>query len=90
MEIKIISEKGNRMEVELTSEDHTFANLLREVLWTDKDVDVSAYRMEHPLTGKPKVLVITKSGKPRDALVKAAKKSQKMGKQIQEKASKAL
>lgn len=80
MDIKVLEDKENRMVVELTSEDHTFANLIRKLLWEDKDVDSAAYRIEHPLVGKPQLMVVTKKGEPRKALIKAAERMKEISK----------
>lgn len=84
MDIKVVEDTKNKISVELTSEDHTLANLLRKTLWEDSNIDIAAYRMEHPLTGKPLLFVSTVQGTPRDALKKAAEKIEKRGKELAE------
>ena len=74
MEIKVIEESKDKIVLELSSEDHTFANLLRKVLWEDPNIDLAAYNIDHPLISKPKVMIKMKTGAPKDALKKAAKK----------------
>lgn len=82
MEIKVLEDKKNRMVVELKSEDHTFANLMRKLLWSNRNVVNAAYRVEHPLTGKPKLVVETSRGEPRKALIKAAEKIRDISKEF--------
>lgn len=77
MDITIIEEKKNKFVFELPGEDHTFCNLLREELWNDKDVDVSAYKVDHPLLGTPKVHVETKKGDAKKAVMDAADRVKK-------------
>ena len=55
MELKFTSKGKDRWEIELTSEDHSMANLVRELVWENKGE--AAYRMEHPLVGRPNLLV---------------------------------
>ena len=82
MEIKVVEDTKNKISVELTSEDHTLANLMRKTLWEDSNIDIAAYRMEHPLTGKPLLMVSTTKGTPKEALQKAAEKIAKRGKEL--------
>ena len=82
MEIKVLENKKNRMVVELPGETHTFANLIRNLLWNDKDVNVAAYRVEHPLVGKPQLMIETKKGEPKKALLKAAESMKKLSKEF--------
>jgi DNA-directed RNA polymerase subunit L len=82
MELKIVEDTKNRMTVEMPSEDHTFPNLLRKTLWEDSDVDVAAYKMEHPLVGKPQLMVQTKKGEPKAVLKKAAGTIEKRAKEL--------
>ena len=82
MEIKVVDETQSKISIELTSEDHTLANLLRKTLWEDPNVEVAAYRMEHPLTGKPLLMVQTKSGEPKEALKKAAGRIEKRANEL--------
>jgi len=73
--IKIIEEKGNRLEFILGEETHTFANMLRKALLKNPHVIKAAYNIPHPLTDKekPRMLVET-NGKitPAKAVAKAS------------------
>lgn len=71
MEINILEESKKRMVFELKGEDHTFCNILKENLWKVKGVEISSYRIEHPLVGVPKFLIETKGIEPREALKQA-------------------
>lgn len=78
MEIKVLEESKNKLIIELEGEDHTLANLLKKELWNDEHVKTSGYSVEHPLIGRPKIVVET-DGKesPRDALKAASERLSK-------------
>ncbi|HDH06945.1 MAG TPA: DNA-directed RNA polymerase subunit L [Thermoproteales archaeon] len=74
MEIRIVKEEENVLEFELPSEDHTFCNLLVNILNKNPHVEFAAYKIEHPLVGVPRIYVRTDgSVKPREVLVEASK-----------------
>lgn len=77
MKIEVIKREENLLEFYLVGEDHTFANLLNEVLHENKHVKFAAYTIEHPvlMARKPKFRVVT-DGKitPEQALEEAAQK----------------
>ncbi|MDI3474420.1 MAG: DNA-directed polymerase subunit [Thermococcaceae archaeon] len=77
MKIEIIKREENLLEFYLEGEDHTFANLLNEVLHENKHVTFAGYTIEHPvlMARKPKFRVTT-DGKvtPEQALEEAAQK----------------
>lgn len=68
MEINIIEDKKKRLVFELKGEGHTLCNVLREELWNDKSVTVSAYNISHPLIGIPTFIIETSSKSPKKAL----------------------
>ncbi|MBL7147903.1 MAG: DNA-directed RNA polymerase subunit L [Nanoarchaeota archaeon] len=82
MEINIIKQDKNKIEFEILEEDHTLCNALRKKLWENKDVDVSAYRIEHPLVSEPVMLVEMKKGDPKKALFSAVEGLRKDIKEI--------
>ena len=57
MEINILEDKKKRLVFELKGEKHTICNALREELWNDKSVTISAYNISHPLIGIPKFII---------------------------------
>lgn len=77
MELNTIEESKNKLIVELVGDTHTIPNVLQKELWNDKDVVISGYNIEHPLVGKPHILVQTKSKAPRTALIDAVKRIKK-------------
>lgn len=68
--MKIISDKKNELEIEITGETHTLCNALRRTLMEDKDVEAAAYVIEHPIIGEPKLYVRAKN--PKKSLKNAA------------------
>lgn len=77
MKIEIIKREENVLEFYLEGEDHTFANLLNEVLHENEHVTFAGYTIEHPvlMARKPKFRVVT-DGKvtPEKVLEEAAQK----------------
>ena len=68
--MKIITDKKNELEIEITGETHTLCNALRRALMEDKDVEAAAYVIEHPIIGEPKLYVRAKN--PKKSLKNAA------------------
>jgi len=77
MEIEFIEDTKYRAVFDLKGATHTFANALKNELWSDKDIKISAYNVEHPLIGIPRVIVETKSGNAKKAIVKAVDRLKK-------------
>ncbi len=87
MEINVLEEKPKRMVFELKGEGHTLCNALREELWNDKSITVSAYNISHPLVGVPKFIIETNGDKEpkkalKDAVSRLKKKNADIGKQL--------
>jgi DNA-directed RNA polymerase subunit L len=59
MKIKIIKQEKNELEIEL--DNLTVAEVLRNELWEDSSVEVSAWKRENP--SKDPILVIKTKGK---------------------------
>ena len=85
MEINVLEEKKKKMVFELKGENHTLCNALREELWNDKAVTVSAYNINHPLIGVPKFFVETDGEKePRKAVKDAISRLKKKNAELRE------
>lgn len=87
MEINVLEDKPKKMVFELKGEGHTLCNALREELWNDKAITVSAYNISHPLVGVPKFMIETTGDKePRkalkDAVSRLKKKNADLAKQL--------
>lgn len=72
MEIK--ESTKNRLVAFFPEYDHSFLNVLKEELHEDSSVNVAAYNVDHPLVGKPKLIVETTKGDPKTALLGAIKR----------------
>ena len=71
MEIKVLQETKTRMEFMIYGEEHSFANLLKDVLYYDNKVKLASYSIDHPLKREIRFYLETKDINPRDALKKA-------------------
>jgi len=78
MELNKIKEDSDMIEIELKGESVGFANLIKEELWNDENVDEAAYIKEHPYMAEPKIYVKMKGGRfnTRVALERAIKRIQ--------------
>ena len=79
MELQTLERKKHRGVFELRGVDHTFCNALKNELWNDDQVSVSAYNISHPLVGVPRFVVESK-GDATEALKEASKRLQKRNK----------
>lgn len=80
--MKIITDKKNELEIEITGETHTLCNALRKTLMEDKDVEAAAYVIEHPIIGEPKLYLRGKN--PKKSLKTAAETLQSRCKEFKE------
>ncbi|RME55018.1 DNA-directed RNA polymerase subunit L [Candidatus Woesearchaeota archaeon] len=71
MKVKIIENSKNRIKFELEGRQHTLCNALSSELWNDKDITAAGYTLEHPLISNSILVVETKSGDAKKALLKA-------------------
>lgn len=62
MDIRIIREEPQELELEMTSESHTFCKLLTDRLSESDKVVYAAYRIDHPLAGAPVLYLKVKEG----------------------------
>jgi len=60
MEVKVLKKTKNELRIEIVGEDHTFCNLLQNVLLEDKNVEIAGYDQPHPLIRSSVVYVRTK------------------------------
>lgn len=89
MEMNAIEDTKNKLVFEMEGAGHTVCNLLKNELKDDKNVKTAAYNIDHPLTGKPKILVETKGTvNPRTSVKKALKKIDKDFDSLKKKISK--
>jgi DNA-directed RNA polymerase subunit L len=88
MELKVIEKEKKRLVFELVGSDHTFCGALKKELWSDKNVKVSAYNIEHPLIGIPRFIIETDDKDPDKALLDAVKRLEKKNESFLESAKK--
>lgn len=84
MEINVIENNKNRLKFELKGEGHTFCNAVRKELWSDSNVEISGYRIEHSLVSEPVFILETSKGDPKTVLLKAVERLRKRNKDLKE------
>jgi DNA-directed RNA polymerase subunit L len=77
MEFVVLEKKKQKMQVQLLGLDHTLCNLLVSELHEDKQVLNAAYAIDHPLVGKPKLILETADKDPQVVLADALKRCKK-------------
>jgi len=60
MDVKLITKEKNMVEVEVDGADISLLNALVEKLTNAKGVEMAAYKLDHPVVGKPVLMVKTK------------------------------
>jgi DNA-directed RNA polymerase subunit L len=91
LEIKVLSKSKNELRLEIIGEDHTFCNLLQNVLLEDKNVELAGYDQPHPLIRSSIVHVRTKRETlPEKALLNALTNIQELNKEFNDKFAKAV
>jgi len=90
VEVKVLSKSKNELRLEIIGEDHTFCNLLQNVLLEDKNVELAGYDQPHPLIRSSIVYVRTKrEASPEKALLNALTNIQELNKEFNDKFAKA-
>ena len=91
MEVKVVSKSKNELRLEIVGEDHTFCNLLQNVLLMDKNVELAGYDQPHPLIRSSILYLKTKRDvSPEKTLLAAVENVQELNKEFDEKFTKAL
>jgi len=86
MEVKVISKSKNELRLEIIGEDHTFCNLLQNVLLEDKNVELAGYDQPHPLIRSSIIYVKTRREiSPEKSLLSALGSIQNLNKEFDEK-----
>ncbi len=62
MAVKILNQEKNLIEVDFGDVDQSLANLMVERLNDHKDVEMAAYKVEHPVLSTPHFILRTKKG----------------------------
>ena len=84
MQIRKLSKKANLWEFQLVSEDHTLANMIKELSWRHKGE--AAYKVEHSLLGEP--IVRVSASNPKTVLKAVAKDIVKFSTEVEKAFSK--
>jgi DNA-directed RNA polymerase subunit L len=91
MELKVLSKSKNELRLEIIGEDHTFCNLLQNVLLEDKNVELAGYDQPHPLIRSSIIYVRTKREvSPEKTLLNALANVRELNKEFNEKFAKAV
>jgi DNA-directed RNA polymerase subunit L len=91
LEVKVLSKGKNELRLEIVGEDHTFCNLLQNVLLEDKNVEIAGYDQPHPLIRSSIVYLRTKrEASPEKVLLNALVGIQELNKEFNEKFAKAV
>lgn len=91
MEVKVLSKSKNELRLEIVGEDHTFCNLLQNVLLEDKNIEIAGYDQPHPLIRTSIVFLRTKrEASPEKALLNALAGIQELNKEFNDKFAKAV
>ena len=91
MEVKVLSKSKNELRIEIVGEDHTFCNLLQNVLLEDKNIEIAGYDQPHPLIRSSIVYLRTKREvSPEKTLLNALTGIQELNKEFNEKFAKAI
>lgn len=91
MQVRILNDTKERLEIEISGEDHTLGNYLRASLLANPKVKHAGYQIVHPLTGGIKVVVQTADGySPREAFSEALSKMESEASEFKDKLRKAL
>ena len=91
MKVKVLNKTANELKIEVEGAGHGLCNLLQKKLLEDKNVDMAGYDISHPLVSNPVIYVRIKgTGKPQDALKRAAEKARKTNEAFSKELEKAL
>ncbi len=91
MEVKVVSKTKTELKIEIIGEEHTFCNLLQNVLLNDKNVEIAGYDQPHPLIRSSIIYLRTKREvSPEKILLNALENLKDINKEFDEKFSKAV
>ena len=86
MEVRVLKKTKNELRIEIVGEDHTFCNLLQNVLLEDKNVEIAGYDQPHPLIRSSVVYVRTKRDtSPEKSVLSALQNIRALDKEFSEK-----
>ena len=83
--MNILDGKKNKLIFEVDA-GHTLCNILKDELYNDEKVRVASYTIDHPLIGKPRMIIETSGDDVRgivlDAVQRLKKKNERFEKEI--------
>jgi len=91
LKLRVLKQTEKRLELEVEGEDHSLLNLLTKTMLKLDHVKLAAYRIDHPLVGKP-VIIVETDGKisPAEAIKEGLEEIKKLSKEFIEKFETAL
>ena len=90
-QVKVLQRTKNELKIEIIGEDHTFCNLLQNVLLQDKNVEIAGYDQPHPLIRSSIVHLKTKRDvSPERAMILALTSIRDLNKDFNEKFERAV
>ena len=60
MNFKVIKDEGTELKIRFDDIDQGFLNLIKQELWKDPSVDISGFRVTHPVVGVAEFTLKTK------------------------------
>jgi DNA-directed RNA polymerase subunit L len=91
MDVKVISKSKNELRLEIIGEDHTFCNLLQNILLEDKNVELAGYDQPHPLIRSSIIYLKTRrEASPEKTLLNALASMHDLNKEFDEKFTEAV
>ena len=91
LKLRILKQTEKRLELEVEGEDHSLLNLLTKTMLKMGHVKLAAYRIDHPLVGRPVIIVETDGEiSPAEAIKKGLEEIKKSSKEFMEKFETAL
>ena len=87
--LRLVEEQGKRAVFE-SSEDHTLFLILLPLLEADETVREASFAIDHPLVGKPRLILEVKKGSPVEALARALAEAEKELNHLKKKVEKVL
>jgi len=64
MAVHVLVQEKDTVELEFEGIDQSLAQLLSEKLNEDRDVEFAAFKVDHPLVGRPRLYLKVKKGDP--------------------------
>lgn len=73
MKLSVIQNEKNELEFYIEGERHTLPNILKEKIANDSSVEFCAYKLDHPLDKKTRLIIKTTGKSPKKVMEDAIK-----------------